>query len=62
MTPVQKKKKKNHLPGPKHSCVYSVRVPTVTGCQDEGASTSVDVQNGKEILWYNKPLSFSGQR
>lgn len=46
--------KKTHLLGLKHSCVYSVRVPTVTECQAEGASTDVDIQNGKKILWYNK--------
>ena len=57
----KKNKKKTHLPGPKHSCVYFVRVPTLTECWDEGVSTDLDIQNGKEILWHNKLFSCCGQ-
>lgn len=40
----------NHLPSPKHSCVYSAQDSTATECQDEGVLTDLDFQNGKRHI------------
>ncbi len=42
----------NHLPSPKHSCVYSAQDTTATECQDEGVLTDLDIQNGKQVAAY----------
>lgn len=31
-----------------NTAVFILRVPTVPECQDEGASTDLDIQNGKK--------------